>query len=357
MNLLEKSKSLIIDATGGILSKFDKLPLFISPMGIVIEITRDCNLNCIMCPRNFSNDKTTNMTYDQFIYIVKQLPALRHITILGRGETLINPYVFDMLKTQGIYFTIVTNGFLLTEKNINKLGNVSHVVVSIDSPNKDTYKNIRGANLDILITNLKKLKKIRPDIKITIQSILMKFNMLELDGFLSLLKAIGTGCLSFVNLIAFNETLSYQHQINIENSIIRLKQIQKKADFEKIHLISTPLLPPRKCFTPWTTPRITIEGDVYPCCFIYNTSGDCWQEWCMGFKIDVPQLNYKLGNLFETPMKSILNSDSFVELRKVVRRANKSTLSVEQIKSLVSNINSSRFYYCNICFMRHNISC
>ncbi|MEO5357674.1 MAG: radical SAM protein [Nitrospirae bacterium YQR-1] len=339
------------------MSRFDRLPMFISPVGLSLEITRDCNLSCHMCPRNFSTDEKTNMTHRQFIQIAAQMPALRHVTILGRGETLINPHVFDMLMTKKLLFTIVTNGFLLTEKNINKLGNVINVVVSIDSPNSDTYKKIRGASLDVLIRNLQNLKKIRPDIKLTVQSIIMKDNISELDGFLTLCKTVSAGSLNLINIIAFEQSLLQQHQINVTDSIGKLKRFQQRAASEGLHLSATPLLPQRKCFTPWTTPRVSIEGDVYPCCFIFNSSEDHWQEWCLGAKIDVPQQNYKMGNVFKTPMKSILNSDDMVELRAVVRRANKSIMPLQQIKLKACEINSTRFFYCHICFLRHNISC
>ncbi|MDI6840946.1 MAG: radical SAM protein [bacterium] len=93
----------------------------LSPRQLSIEITDDCNLNCYMCAHKVFKAEGGNLPLEKFKYILEQLPHLRRISIVGRGEPFMNPNLFNMLdlgKYRDINFNICTNGTLLNEKNI-----------------------------------------------------------------------------------------------------------------------------------------------------------------------------------------------------------------------------------------------
>lgn len=124
---------------------------------INLEITWDCNLNCVMCPRLRAQNfriKDKNMSLEEFKYIVKNIPHLKHINIVGAGEPLVNPYFYDMLdfaNSKGITISFTTNGTLLNENNINKLPkNVKYIYFSVDSLEKEIYSGLRGGLRSLL---------------------------------------------------------------------------------------------------------------------------------------------------------------------------------------------------------------
>ena len=45
------------------------------PPYVEIEISTYCNLKCLMCEHTYWNEPGKNMTYDQFLHIMKRYPA------------------------------------------------------------------------------------------------------------------------------------------------------------------------------------------------------------------------------------------------------------------------------------------
>lgn len=347
----------------GLLDLLSRSDYALAPRRLSIEITDDCNLNCPMCPRRFTKITSENISLSKFKYILDQLPAVKHITLLGRGETLMNPDIFAMLelgKQRGIYFTIVTNGTLLTEKIINKLTNVSRVVVSIDHPRSEGYKRVRGVELGVIINNLKRLKQLRKKIYLCVQSLIMEDNINNLPEFISLAKGVKADEVTLIHLISFDKNLEKKYGSNFKQLDGVLRETKEIAKKEKIKLIATPLLQePRRCYEPWLSPRISLWGDVYPCCYIYNSAELIWKECYQGICFDVPQHQYRMGNIFKSSFKDIWNGKDYRLLRRIVRQSKEhNLLSPEELsaKRNKNNLNE-KFSYCRTCLWRQNRAC
>ena len=335
-----------------------------SPRGLIIAITDDCNLNCPMCPRSFSKVTGENMPLEKFKCILDQFPKVRHVALLSRGETLMNPNLFEMLnigKFRNIHFRIVTNGTLLTEKNIRRLNNVSIVEVSIDHPHPEGYKKIRGVNLEIIINNLRRLKHLRKEIYLCIQALIMEDNIEDLPEFITLAHNVGADKVNLIHLIAFDQKLYKKHGDNFKAKLeVKIQEAKERAKQFKVNLAATPLLQkPRHCFQPWSTLRISLNGDIYPCCFIYNTSEQTWEEWYQDVCLNVPQFKYKMGNIFEDSFERIWNGNDYRLLRKTVRKSEEhNLLSPEELnKRRKENNLNERFSYCQVCLFRQNRAC
>ena len=158
------------------------------PLNLNVEVTTKCNLACGFCSHKDLKDyQIYDMDLDLFGQVLRSaydfepslgIPA---VNLNGLGEPLLNPEFFsfiDICKKIGVIDIFFhTNGTVLTDTLIDKLVNsgVHRVVVSVDSPVKETYEEMRvlrssylqslqdgnrqlaGYSHDKLIANMKKL--------------------------------------------------------------------------------------------------------------------------------------------------------------------------------------------------------
>lgn len=333
------------------------------PSRLHIDIAHECNLHCFMCPHKQMETEKKYLPLEQFKRILDQLPRVRAITLQGCGETLLNPELAEILtlgQSRNIDFTIVTNGTLLNESNINRLKNVSSVTVSIDSPHPERYKEIRGAKLEVVINNLKKLKQLKKDVRLSIQAIIMEETIESMPQLIDLAQNVGAEQVRLLHLEGFNQELEKKHALkfdNVKNSLQKTKELAKKS---KVRLETPPLHPKlRNCFEPWFSPRVSLEGDIYPCCYVYVSSERTWKEWFQGVTLNVPQFQYKMGNIFQDSFDKIWNGGNYKLLRKAIRKSGKHIkLSSEQLNQRREALDlNKRFSYCNVCLYRWNCHC
>ena len=340
-----------------------------SPRILTIEITWNCNLNCPMCPRQaFTVRKNRNMFLQEFEKILHATPKIKQVNFCGLGEPLMNPHFYKMLefahqKHIGVVF--VTNGTLLTENNIKRLSpNVQTIYFSIDSPIPQIYKKIRGIDIEVVIASIRRLKVLRPDIKIYIQPLLMKETIDEMQKIVYLAKGLGTD-LSLIYPIAFQEHED-RNQVyylsNLKNYIDNIKTIAKK---EGVRIHTRPSHPVKKnCFDPWVSPTISINGDIYPCCYIYEARSDkghidSFREYYRGKFIDVPLEQYRLGNIFKDDFNTIWHGSKFRMIRKIILSSQyPAVLSPEEFLQLRQKVNLKYpFAYCKVCLFRWGCAC
>jgi len=332
------------------------------PRSLILEIASDCNLNCTMCFAREEEKKggINRLSINQFKYILNELPELKEIMILGRGESFINPDIYKMLeigKEKSIKFSIITNGVLLTEENIKKIpDNVWQIIVSIDCPIADKYEKIRGGELNVVIENIKKLKKVKKDIYVLINVVVMEDGIEDLPKFADFAKDIGANGINLLHLIAYNETLDKKHGDNFKNLKQKIDELKASAKEKNIEIIGRPLLQKTTpCVAPWLTPKIFLNGDCYPCCTM-GIIAPIRKEYYQGVAIDAPQYQYKMGNIFNDDFKKIWNGKDYRLLRGVIGKSrNSALLSPEEFnrKRLKTDL-KKKFSYCEICSLRQN---
>jgi MoaA/NifB/PqqE/SkfB family radical SAM enzyme len=119
--------------------------------GLVLETSAACQLNCPLCfLRSYSERPDPDMMPLSVIEaVVPYLSGLGSIDLTGWGEPLMNPDLFDIIKTIRSHFqgrlTMTTNGQLLDTaamKKIVELG-LDTVCVSVDAANERGYHAAR----------------------------------------------------------------------------------------------------------------------------------------------------------------------------------------------------------------------
>jgi radical SAM protein with 4Fe4S-binding SPASM domain len=237
----------------------------------------------------------------------------RKVILAGYGEPLLNPHLLPFLKELDqakVEIGMSTNGTLLTESIARKLATLKYLValnVSIDSPEEDSYRHIRGGQVEKALTGLKNLMAVidEPQ-KVSVSAVLMRHNIKHLVHFPAILAKLGVrkfvlqGLVDYTDFCSENQLLSHRE---LFTSLDEIKRLCQEAGIE-IHVHQAERLElerhspqearrryhapfsesgeTRQCVIPWEIPFIDREGRVFPCCNASNDAaavmGDLKQE-------------------------------------------------------------------------------
>lgn len=107
-------------------------------MNLFLEFTSRCNEHCIHCGSNCGDYKSTEMTTDQYYYILDQIKQdfdiSRFMLCITGGEPLIRNDFFDIMSyanSLGYSWGMTSNGILITSEIAKKLKNVGMKTISI----------------------------------------------------------------------------------------------------------------------------------------------------------------------------------------------------------------------------------
>ena len=307
------------------------------PTQVQIEPTNGCNLKCIMCMRTTDKEKDIlkDMSIDEFIRILDQIPTLERIQLNGLGEPLLNKDIVKMIKEakkRNIFVIITTNGTVLNKKLIKELveGGLDCLKISLDSPIKEKYKTIRGFDLDKVIENLKELIKekgrVNAKLKVGLNSILMRNNIDDIEKFYKLADSIG---LDFIYFKRLNESglKAGNYGGRFEEHFIR--RVKEAFNFLPKYKVKSTLKSifgfyqkAEKCYSPWYECYISSKGDIKLCCEFYHDN------------------TLIMGNIFKENFKRIWNNEKYIQVRKLAKD-----------KKLIDNVCKG----CNLNFRNYHI--
>lgn len=305
----------------------------ISVSSVLIEVTNVCNMRCTHCYNSFDRE-----TYQKFCYmslekikciIEKCISYELNKLYISGGEPLCHPNITKIIELCGnypdIYFTITTNGLLLTEniiKQIEKYDNIC-VQISVDGLSKDVYEAQRGAGtfekfkhvLELLISS--KIKYL------TARTCVTKLNYREISQIYEyLLNHNIMPSFLFVNQMGNAAknwdilSLSMSNQLKVLNDINVLNK--------KYSQTITPPEPVSTCnFTENVEVKsmlIKYDGNVAPCQYFYSDN---------------------IGNIFEKDISEILNYQNLISYYELAKHRKEildlcSTCSNCKIKKICS---------------------
>lgn len=305
------------------------------------------------------------MTASQFNTILDKIPSLKIVNFVGLGEPLLNPEFFSILKIakdRNIEIVLTTNATLLNEENVFKIPeNVSNITVSIDTPVSEYFRRIRGGNLQMIIKNLTNLLEKKSFINLHIQAIIMKDTLDSLVALPDLAEKIGAKSIYLLHLASLCSEHDAMHALNFPEKLrVVLKKFILQARKRGIKTQMRPLSPMlRVCSEPWVNPFLTINGDLYPCSFIYRLPQDSISEFFLGDSLEIDLKEYRLGNVIESPFEEIWLNNKMRRIRQTVRESDiTKKLTLEKLrkrrKELDVNVD---FNYCRVCLWRWKMSC
>lgn len=163
----------IID-TKDVLRLYEKEPEFFEVLHrdqIEIEVTNDCNLMCIMCPRTSNMKREIGyMDFGLFKKIVDETKSAS-IHFSGFGEPLLHPQIKEMFayaKDKGLEVGLWTSGLELTQglsKQIIEGELVDYIIFGLDAATKETFVKIKGVDaFDKAIGNITRFLELKREL-------------------------------------------------------------------------------------------------------------------------------------------------------------------------------------------------
>lgn len=241
------------------------------PAAFSIETSSLCNLRCPECIIGSGqiSRPTGIMNFQLFQSIIKQ--TKKHTLWLQlnfQGEPFLNPYLPEMvaLATQNkLYVSLSTNGHFLSAKIAKDLidAGLSRIIISVDGTDQKTYEIYRtNGNLNQVTEGIENLVKFRKQKKVThpliiIQFLVFKHNFDQIQQVKKLAANLETDLLIF----KLPQILPSHHSHKVfpaKGKWSRYEPDEKKTA--------------RLCHRMWTSPVVTWDGRLLPCCFDKNAS-------------------------------------------------------------------------------------
>ena len=270
------------------------------PLYAKIEINGTCNLSCTMCLRTSLPNRDIIMSFEWFKIVLDACPELIEWSPHGYNEPFLNKDIYKMLEegnNRSISSYIVTNGTLLNEKNADRLIKTEprQVRFSVDAVGQ-AYEKIRvGADYQKVKKNIKYFAENYSNTGL--YAVIWGENINQIPKLINFAEELNV-VIGFVDLTWYNNYLESTKEnsirenktrIQIDNMVDEFKN-RPLANFEGFYKQEE-----RVCTLPWSSTYIDVVGDIYPCTDTFK---------------------YKIGNIFENPMKEIYNNNKMIDFRK-----------------------------------------
>lgn len=258
------------------------------PLFIEIGVNSDCNLRCKMCARQFDqnmNNKHINIPLSLIDKIVEQSKAfhLPAVLIGQDSECLLHPQIKEIIQKvaeiEPVDFFLITNGTLLT-KDLSRTfieSGIDRLQISIDAATRETYKTIRGGDLDQLERNIFDFIDVRAAMGAERPFLRLSFckqadNIHEMEAFFDKWSGIA-------DIVDFQEYIDLSNVTNLA-----------EKEYREYH-----------CPDPFQRLVIDYAGNIYGCC-------------CIGYN-----RYFLIGNLEDISILEAWNSDKLNDLRESFR--------------------------------------
>jgi len=273
-----------------------------------IELSRECNLRCIYCYADSGDRISNELSHEEILSAIDQGIELgaRKIVVLGGGEPLCYPKIFDVLKylhSNNVEIELFTNGILITReaaqtfirlgvKPVIKMNSLRPDVQDILAGKKGAFASIRNG-----LTQLMEAGYPTKDLPLGAQTVICRHNLEELPAMWIWLREHG--------IIPYFEMLTLQGRArrhpDLELSPEELERIfksladidaQRFGNFWEPH----PAVAAFCCDRHEYSCTVSVTGDVFPC----------------------PGVDIPAGNIRQTPLSDILRTSPLIhDLRNI----------------------------------------
>lgn len=342
------------------------------PRMIDLEVSRVCNLNCPACMRRADSSlaqihkETPFRTLEGFREIYKQIPTIGTLNFMGDGEPLMNPELNDIIhyaSLNNIYTVVTTNATLLNKEIIDewKGDKVYKIHASVDASSKELYEEVRaGAEWERTYENLKLIG--RSGIPLCLNVLLTEKTIGEMPSAVRLCWEIGAKEITFLMPIcAYGDDKDIRPEVSLRNTYLFLDTHKLCHDLGIKWIFPLTLNPTFRRFSfPFIRPQISIEGDLWACCYALGRG----RNWVYGHPIDIKAGTYQMGNMFKEGFRKVWYGEAYRELRGVYKRTEvpKGTIIkkdeyLRRILEVGSREHKKRFDHCEICPARWGMAC
>jgi cyclic pyranopterin phosphate synthase len=204
---------------------------------IRISLTPACNLNCIYCHSEGEESPRYRMSAEEIAEILKVAAefSIRSVKFTG-GEPLLRSDLLEIIRSvpPGMESSLTTNGVLLAGMAADlKSAGLSRVNVSLDSLNRETYRQITGHDrlLDVLAGIDAALDAGLTPVKINMV-VLRGINENEIDDLINFVKGNRDLVLQLIELMDMGGCVHHSQLNGVEK---RLSENSKQIITRRMH--------------------------------------------------------------------------------------------------------------------------
>lgn len=324
------------------ISEFENRKLFLQskPRFLIMELTRNCNLQCTMCRNKHTYDPALDMSFELFTHIASELfPYADIVDLRGWGESTI---MRDFIKY--VEFTLKYDCRIRLYSNLTKtddylwrtLAKANCILgISFDAGTKDTFESIRrGARFETVIANINKLIEFARLYNghtddICLSTVVQEYNLNELHLIVQWAHRLGIRLVKMFPIIC-----SWDNHNHLRHYPDAIKQALARAS-ELADALGVRLEIGASLHDSQVLPEKVIPTCIHPWMYCYITS-----EGKVGFCDHLGAFpKYSLGDLQKESFAEIWNNELFQRLRaEHVAKAQKQAFI------------SDRFSICNWCY-------
>jgi len=313
---------------------------------VYIEPTSRCNLACRTCMRNTWGEPMGDISPETFQRILDDLAKQNHrpaIFFGGFGEPLTHPGIADMVHQAAQVASkveLITNGLLLNGNLAAQLAKagLNTLWISLDGASAESYADVRlSESLSSVLQNISVYRELYHqargnEAEIGVAFVAMKRNINELPKLLNLSTRFGVSRYIVTNVLPYTPEMCAE--VLYHRSIDRINW-QATPWHPHINLPEIDLNPITReaLFKTWTTrpggqfkkrdncpfieqrsTAISWDGHVSPCLAMLHSHESYL------FEIRRSVTRYRLGNVNETPLTDIWQSDEYKAFRNKVEQ-------------------------------------
>jgi radical SAM protein with 4Fe4S-binding SPASM domain len=238
----------------------------------------------------------TEVVFEELMEIARRC---RRVILAGYGEPLTNPQCLPLLRrldADGIDISMATNGLGITPeigRQLASIGNLTLINVSIDSPDPDVYRRVRGGNVVRALSGLGNLMAAVDDRhRVVVSSVAMLDTFPTLPAFPALLASLGVTRFAVQAVMDYNDFARGQGLLDHAELRDVVGAIRSACETHGVALelsgadrsnadLSDPRYArdhyyggeewderlTRQCHVPWDVPFIDKDGRVFACCY------------------------------------------------------------------------------------------
>jgi radical SAM protein with 4Fe4S-binding SPASM domain len=266
------------------------------PLGIIMEITSGCNLQCPMCYAHSGTAQPDDLRLDDIATIVEAAKKMRSTSlVITGGEPLLKKelvlYILKELSpVETADVALFTNGTLVTSACANQLfdAGLRHAIVSVDGHTRELNDTIRGSGaFEKTIQGIHYLRE--RGIRVNVVSVISRTNYPHLKEIREFISQIGDSS-GLIPVSPFGRAdseilLSPEEVFNVMRANLPPGKIETS-------------IPPRDRCNVGQSVYIKANGDVFPC-----------------VNMQIPE--FKIGNIRETSLWEMYTSDLVRSLLKL----------------------------------------
>lgn len=242
------------------------------PFALGFEPTTHCNLRCPECPsglRKFTRPTGFAQTHTLQKLLDQTHKQAFYLTLYFQGEPFLHPEIIPLIekaKARRFYVATSSNAHYFTPEMAESTvrSGLDKLIISMDGLEQKTYEKYRiGGNIDTvreglknLVNAKKRLKKFTPHI--VLQFIAFNHNLHEIERLPKQAKIWG------VDEFQIKTAQLYSDEPNDLMPMDEKYSRYKKTKSGKLNLKSKPA---NRCWRMWSSPVVTQDGQVIPCCF------------------------------------------------------------------------------------------